>query len=164
MSIIPTSRVVIISISEQTLILSINGSETIRYPISTSKNAPSNIENSYGTPTGLHQIADCIGAEAPAGMVFKGRKPQDLYHNLSIKAQQENLITTRIMRLRGLEAGHNAGKGVDSYDRFIYIHGTNHESRISQPFSGGCIEMKNDDIIQLFDKLTSGDLVWITLN
>ena len=68
------------------------------------------------------------------------------------------------MRLQGLETGSNAGQGVDSYERYIYIHGTNHEDRIGEPFSGGCVEMKNSYIIELFEKLESGDLVWITLN
>lgn len=164
LSIIPTSRVVIISVSEQALYLVADGYETLRYSISTSKNTPSNVADSYGTPTGLHQIADCIGANAPVGMVFKGRQPQDLYHKLSNDCQKGNLITSRIMRLQGLETGSNAGQGVDSYERYIYIHGTNHEDRIGEPFSGGCVEMKNSDIIELFEKLESGDLVWITLN
>lgn len=164
LSIIPTDQVVIISIGEQALYLVADGYDTFRYSISTSKNTPSNVADSYGTPTGLHKIADCIGADAPAGMVFKGRQPQDLYHKLSKASQKENLITSRIMRLRGLENGFNAGQGVDSYERFIYIHGTNHENRIGEPFSGGCIEMKNNDIIELFQKLERNDLVWITRN
>jgi lipoprotein-anchoring transpeptidase ErfK/SrfK len=71
------------------------------------------------------------------------------------------LITSRILRLRGLEIGKNCGKGRDSYDRYIYIHGSNHEDRISQPFSGGCVEMLNADVIELFDQVDEGDLIWI---
>jgi lipoprotein-anchoring transpeptidase ErfK/SrfK len=74
---------------------------------------------------------------------------------------ERNLITSRILRLRGLEPGHNAGLGCDSYDRYIYIHGTNHEERIGQPFSGGCVEMRNTEVIELFESVEGGDLVWI---
>lgn len=72
-----------------------------------------------------------------------------------------NLITTRILRLRGLETGYNAGQGCDSYERYVYIHGTNHEDRIGEPFSGGCVELRNAEMLELFDAVREGDLVWI---
>ncbi len=75
---------------------------------------------------------------------------------------ETNLITSRILRLRGLEAGVNLGGEVDTYDRLIYIHGTNHESRLGEPLSAGCLLMRNLDIIELFEQVRSGDLVWIT--
>ena len=43
------------------------------YPISTSRRPPSNLRNSLGTPLGLHEIAERIGAGQPPGMVFKFR-------------------------------------------------------------------------------------------
>ena len=132
------------------------------FSISTSKNPPSCIENSFGTPLGLHKLADKIGDGEPVDMVFKGRVPTGkLYSEFSEEEQQRNLITTRIIRLCGLEPGHNSGKGCDSYERYIYIHGTNHENRIGAPFSGGCIEMLNTEIIELFDRVEEGDLVSI---
>ncbi len=131
------------------------------YTVSTSKNPPSCIENSLGTPLGLHALADKIGGESPEGMVFQGRQPVQHYSLFSEDAQKDNLITSRILRLRGLETGKNSGPGRDSYDRYIYIHGTNHENRIGQPFSGGCIEMRNKEIIELFNLVDSGDLVWV---
>ena len=132
------------------------------FAISTSKNPPSCIADSYGTPTGLHAIADKIGTDAPEGMVFKGRVATgQLYGEVSAEEVTRNLITSRILRLRGLEAGTNSGAGCDSYDRYIYIHGTNHEARIGQPFSGGCVEMLNREVIVLFDLVAEGDLVWI---
>jgi lipoprotein-anchoring transpeptidase ErfK/SrfK len=84
-----------------------------------------------------------------------------LYHEVSADEAERNLITSRILRLRGLEPGKNSGTGCDSYDRYIYIHGSNHEERIGQPFSGGCVEMHNRDVIALFDLVDEGDLVWI---
>jgi len=133
------------------------------YSISTSKNPPSCLEDSFGTPTGLHRIADKIGAAAALGTVFKGRV-DTLTHfsEFPPDEQSRNLITTRILRLCGLEEGINSGKGCDSYERYIYIHGTNHEDRIGEPFSGGCVELDNKAVIDLFNRVETGDLVWIT--
>jgi hypothetical protein len=164
LSIIPTPRVLIVSIGEQKLYILSGEQAPAVLPVSTSKNPPSCVAESYGTPLGLHVIADRIGDGEPEGTVFKGRIPQGHYRDLPQAEQSRNLITSRILRLRGLEAGKNSGRGCDSYDRYIYIHGTNHEDRIGEPFSGGCIELRNDAMIRLFDTVTSGDLVWITLN
>ena len=164
LSIIPTQRVLVVSIGEQKLYLLSDGKTQAVIPVSTSKNPPSCHAESYGTPLGLHAIADCIGDGEPLGTVFKGRKPQGHFSNCSTEEQASNLITSRILRLRGLEAQRNSGPHCDSYDRFIYLHGTNHEDRIGEPFSGGCIELKNTAIIELFDIVKAGDLVWITLN
>jgi len=133
------------------------------YIISTSLKPSSCVADSNGTPTGLHEIADKIGNGQPEGMVFKGRVPTGKhFSNYEDEEGTRNLITSRILRLRGLEPGHNSGKGCDSYDRYIYIHGTNHEERIGEPFSGGCVEMLNADVIELFGRVESGDLVWVT--
>lgn len=132
------------------------------FDVSTSKNPPSCVADSYGTPTGLHLVADKIGAGTPEGMVFKGRVATGQHFNdASSEDAERNLITSRILRLRGLEPGTNCGEGCDSYERYIYIHGSNHEDRIGQPFSGGCVEMLNRDVIALFDRVNEGDLVWI---
>lgn len=140
-----------------------NGAIAKVYAISTSLNPPSNKVDSYGTPTGLHAIADMIGTGQPEGLVFKGRVPTGKHFSLySAKEAEGNLITSRILRLRGLEPGHNAGPGCDSYKRYIYIHGTNHEDRIGQPFSGGCVEMLNKEVIELYERVESGNLVSIS--
>lgn len=132
------------------------------YTVSTSRNPPSCRENSLGTPTGLHRIAEKIGDGAPPGMVFRGRQPTgQVCSDLPDPGKQPNLITSRILWLEGLEPGHNQGPGVDSRERYIYLHGTNHEERLGQPFSGGCIEFSNADIIELFDLLPVGTIVWI---
>ncbi|CAI8279294.1 MAG: Uncharacterised protein [Opitutia bacterium UBA7350] len=153
-----------VSISEQKLYHLFDSETKVVIPISTSKNPPSCQAESYGTPLGLHAIADRIGDGEPLGTVFKGRVPQGQFQNFSPEERAHNLITTRILRLRGLEADKNSGLDCDSYDRFIYLHGTNHEDRIGQPFSGGCIELKNDAMLALFDSMRTDDLVWITLN
>lgn len=132
------------------------------YPASTSRNPPSCVQDSQGTPWGLHEVTECIGGDQPVGMVFRGRRPiGKTYTACSGQERQDNLITSRILRLRGLEPGVNQGPGVDSYERYIYIHGTNHEDRIGTPASGGCVLLRNADMIDLFERVPPGALVWI---
>ncbi|HAV11988.1 MAG TPA: L,D-transpeptidase [Opitutae bacterium] len=152
----------IVSIASQEMALLVEGEIEKIYPISTSKNPPSCVENSFGTPLGLHQLADFIGAGEPEGTVFHGRKPTKHFLEYSKEAQLSNLITSRIIRIRGLEPGRNSGDGQDSYDRYVYIHGTNHENRIGEPFSGGCIEMLNAQVVELYKEVQPGDLLAIS--
>ena len=132
------------------------------YTVSTGLNPPSCIADSYGTPTGIHKIADKIGGDQPDGMVLKGRQPTKHFSEYDREESAKQLITSRIMRLRGLETGKNCGDGCDSYDRYIYIHGTNHEEKIGAPASGGCVELRNAEVIELFGMIETGDLVWLT--
>jgi hypothetical protein len=158
----PTNEALFVSIERQEMIFWTEGKKTSKYAVSTGRNPPSCVTDSLGTPTGLHLIADKVGGGEPLGTVFRYRlslgKP---YWEMTPDEQTENLITTRFMRLRGLEHGHNAGLGCDSYDRLIYIHGTNHEDKIGQPHSAGCIEMKNADILTLFDAVPERSLILI---
>jgi hypothetical protein len=83
-----------------------------------------------------------------------------------VEGSSKDLITSRILWLEGLEPGYNSGHDakkilVDSYARYIYIHGTNHESDIGKPSSRGCVRMINEQVIELFDLVREGDLVWI---
>ena len=129
------------------------------YGISTSKKPPSNIKNSLGTPRGLHEIAERIGAGQPPGMVFISRVPTGR-HCSEVK-EVDNMITSRIMWLRGLEPGVNQGGDVDTYSRYVYIHGTNHDDKVGEPLSAGCVVMRNLDIVQLYEEVRAGDMVWI---
>jgi hypothetical protein len=132
------------------------------FVISTSAKPPSNIRNSLGTPRGLHEIAERIGAGQPPGMVFKSRIPLGLhYSELSEADQRPNLVTSRILWLRGLEPGVNRGGDVDSYERYIYIHGTNHEEGLGTPQSGGCVLMNNREITELYEGVRRGDHVYL---
>ena len=132
------------------------------FVVSTSKKPPSNVKNSLGTPRGLHEIAERIGAGQPPGMVFKARVSTGHHFNeLSAAADTGNLITSRILWLRGVEPGVNRGGDVDSYERYIYIHGTNREALLGQPQSAGCVLMRNLDIVELYEEVRAGDLVLI---
>ena len=163
----PTSRLIAVSIARQLLGFYRDGCLVRSYVVSTSLRPPSNLKDSLGTPRGLHEIGEKFGVGQPPGIVFKARVATGKHFSeLSAEEQARNLITTRILWLRGLEPGCNlgtnaAGEVVDSHDRYIYIHGTNHEDRIGRPFSGGCIEMNNLEILGLFDEVRVRDYVWI---
>ena len=162
LSIEPTPHTVYVSITEQKLYHFFHQELQRRYIISTSRRKPSCQEDSLGTPTGLHKIANKIGDGEPNGTVFKGRISQNrLFNQLSEEENKPNLITSRILWLEGLEVGINAGDRIDSYDRYIYIHGTNHEENIGKPDSHGCVLLSNEDVIELFDKLPKEALVLI---
>src|SRR3954467_14754782 len=106
----PGERVLAVRISTATLQFFRKGALVKSYVISTSKRPPSNIKNSMGTPRGLHEIAERIGAGQPPGMVFKSRVSTGQHYSEIAGSHDElNLITTRILWLRGLEPGVNRG-------------------------------------------------------
>lgn len=155
---------VIVSIAAQRLYLMQEGRLLKTYPVSTSAFGPGALEGSNQTPLGLHRIKHKIGAGEPLGMIFKARKPTGRIAEI-IKDPidvPEDDVTTRIMWLEGLEPGINQGGKVDSYKRFIYIHGTPEEGLIGRPASHGCVRMLNTDVIDLFERLDEGTLVYIT--
>jgi L,D-transpeptidase catalytic domain len=162
LSIKPTDRILLVRISTATLQFYRHGTLVKSYLISTSKRPPSNVKNSLGTPRGLHEIAERIGAGQPPGMVFKSRVSTGRHFNeLPETTTDNNLITSRILWLRGLEPTVNRGGNVDTYERYVYVHGTNQEHRIGQPLSSGCVLMRNADIVELYDDMRVGDQVFI---
>jgi lipoprotein-anchoring transpeptidase ErfK/SrfK len=95
-------------------------------------------------------------------MVFKGRVSTGRhYSEFPDEAQNTNLITSRVLWLRGLEPGVNRGGDVDTYERYVYLHGTNQESRLGERISAGCVLMRNVEIIELYERVRPGDQVWI---
>jgi hypothetical protein len=158
----PADRILAVRISTATLQFFRHGKLVKSYVISTSKRPPSNVKHSLGTPRGLHEIAERVGAGQPPGMVFKSRvSTGQHYREYPEGGANDNLVTTRILWLRGLEPGVNRGGDVDTYSRYVYIHGTNHEDRIGEALSAGCVLMRNLDIIELYDEVRNGDQVWI---
>ena len=137
-----------ISVPEQLLYLK-QGTATVRsYPVSTSKFGIGSEEGSMKTPIGRFRVAEKIGAGMPSGTVFRSRLPVTLSTE---DAAREDLVMARILWLNGLE-DHNS----NTHDRFIYIHGTNHEEEIGTPASHGCIRMKNTDLVELFELVPEG--------
>jgi len=153
---------ILISISKQRMLFLNNEIMILEYPISTSRFGIGNKVGSCKTPLGLHKICEKIGKGAPYGAIFKARKNTGEIADIgSENPYSDDLITTRIIRLKGLEDGLNKGEGIDSCKRYIWIHGTADENRIGKPASHGCIRMKNEDIIELFDKIRVGTEVEI---
>lgn len=158
----PAERLLVVHIAHQTLQFFLRETLVKTYVISTSARPPCNVRDSLGTPRGLHEVAERIGGEQPAGMVFKSRVPTGFhFRELDEEQQRGNLVTSRILWLRGLEPGVNQGGDVDTYGRYIYIHGTNHEDRLGTPQSAGCVLMANHDIAQLYEDVRRGDHVLI---
>ena len=158
----PANQLLAVHLATQTMQFYRGGELVAAFVVSSSAKPPSNVKGSLGTPLGLHAIAEKIGHDQPPGMVFKSRVPTGRhFRELSDEENREHFVTTRILWLRGLEPGVNLGGEVDSYDRYIYIHGTNHEDRIGEPLSAGCLLMRNLDIIDLYDQVRAGDWVCI---
>lgn len=153
-----------INIQQQTLKL-FSGEKLVReYSISTAKNGPGEKMNSECTPRGEHIISEKIGNGAVKNTVFVSRQPTgELYSpELRKKHPDRDWIITRILWLGGMEPGCNQGGDVDSHDRFIYIHGSPDDVDMGSPGSRGCIRMRNDDVIELFDQVEEGTKVRIT--
>ncbi len=153
----------LISVQQQLLYLYIKEKLAACYPISTALNGTGNDENSGKTPLGVHRISDKFGENAPKLAVFKARKftgEVAIIEN-NPKSTNQDQITSRILWLDGLEPHINKGGQVDTHTRYIYIHGTAEEGLIGRPVSHGCIRMRNDDIIELFEQAPLNTLVSI---
>jgi len=157
LSIDQTESVLCVSIAEQKLHWFKNRELHQALICSTSKFGIGQEEGSNCTPLGLHAIREKIGADEPIGTVFKGRVVvgRDGINNPAAR------ITTRILWLEGLEDGFNRGGNVDTHERYVYIHGTGDESKLGQPDSHGCVHLKAEDLVALFDDVPAGTLVWI---
>ena len=155
----PRKIFLVVSIETQTLLVCVNDTIIERYDASSSRFGTGMRENSLKTPLGIHRIKEKFGAGAPAGRIFKDRIDTGI--DWDRRSTEDNLILTRILRLEGLEEGVNKGAGVDSYERYIYIHGTSREELIGTPLSHGCVCLRNLDIIRLFEIVKEGTLVYI---
>ena len=155
----PTAFCLCVNVAEQ-LLTCFHTDENHSFAISTSIHGTGQKMDSFKTPLGLHRVAEKIGAGEPVGTIFRGRNPV----GSNGKGNPKALITDRILWLEGLEPGLNQGGSVDSYKRYIYIHGIGDESRLGHPNSQGCIHLGSDDLLPLFDQVPVGTLVFISEN
>lgn len=157
------AKMIKVSVSEQKLYLVEKGRIEKAYPVSTSKYGIGSEWGSNKTPLGKHKVAAKIGDGAPWGTIFKERRDtgKSIKDPGAIGPNDKDLVTTRILRLEGLEEGVNKGKGIDSFERCIYLHGTPDEDLVGKPASHGCIRMKNDDVIELYSLVDVGTPVVI---
>lgn len=155
----PPGRLLVVDVARQTATLIEDGGAVAAWPVSTARNGVGGTENSFKTPPGWHRIRARIGDGACAGTVFSSREPTGAVWRG--EACSDDLILTRILTLDGLEDGVNRGPGHDSLERYIYLHGTNHEDLVGRPVSQGCVRLANKDVCALFDRVREGDFVLI---
>ena len=156
-------QLIFVDIETQQLFLLNKGKLTKNYLISSSYYGTGSKENSLRTPLGRHEIYKKLGENLPINAILKGR----VWNGAVAEIIREPIdtefdhVTSRILWLDGLEIGKNKGKGIDSRERYIYIHGTAEEGLIGKPASDGCIRMYNRDVIELFDLVDEKAQVWI---
>lgn len=142
-----------ISIPRQELSLKSGRKTLARYPVSTSRFGIGVKKGSFKTPTGRFRVAEKIGEGMPVETVFKSRQPVEPTRKM---LAEDDLIMGRILWLDGLDADN-----ANSHERYIYIHGTNHEDAIGTAASEGCIRMRGSDLVELFDRVSTGTPVII---
>jgi UDP-N-acetylmuramate--alanine ligase len=137
-----------------------NGILRLECPISCAANGLGCREGSGCTPWGWHRVAAVIGHDAPYGARFVSREfTGEIWNGQPL---DEDWILSRILRLEGLEDGVNRGPGIDSFERYIYIHGTPREDLLGSPASHGCVRVSNDHAIALANLVPEHSLVFIS--
>ena len=148
-----------ISLAEQTLRLLDDAGGLVRtYAVSTSRNGPGELKDSFCTPRGRHIVRAKIGAGVAENTIFIGRRPSGEIYNAELGERHpgRDWILTRILWLSGCKLEFNRLGNVDTMQRYIYIHGSPDSAQMGKPGSIGCIRMHNRDIVELFDQITPG--------
>lgn len=180
MGVTPSKAIVFVDTKTQRLALIENNKIKKSYVISTGKKGLGQRANSFKTPLGLHRINEKIGHGVPKYGIFNRRqyvgdvwrKQKSSHKGLKrrqAKAQPthtKDYISTRILRLEGLQPGFNKGRdwlgrNIDTEQRAVYIHGTTMEWQLGNPSTKGCVHMSADDVIKFFNEVPTGTLVWI---
>jgi lipoprotein-anchoring transpeptidase ErfK/SrfK len=151
---IDLSLEVVISVAEQRLALVEDGVIIKKFRISTSKFGLGDGLNSYKTPLGRLRVCMKLGDDLPVGAVFKRRNFSG--EVIPKNARGRDPIVTRILWLEGIEPGNKNAR-----TRCIYIHGTPQERTIGTASSFGCVRMRSDDVIEVFDAIPIGTAVTI---
>lgn len=149
-----TRNKMIVSVSDQKMLLVRDGNPVKTYKVSTSKFGLGDRPGSNCTPLGRMQVAKKIGDKAPMGSVFKSRRRTG--EVLKPNAPGRDPIVTRILWLSGTESRNR-----NAFRRTIYIHGTPEERRLGAPASYGCIRMGSRDVTDLFNRIGHGADVFV---
>lgn len=111
------------------------------------------------TPLGVHRIYRKQGSEFQLNQTFDAAKygffETVLKPTVGLDDWASDFVTTRILRLRGLEPLLNS----NSDARKILFHGTPEEGLLGYHESAGCIRLGNSDVIRLFNLVQEGTLV-----
>jgi len=153
-----------ISISKQLLQLYEGENTVAEYFISSSKYGVGQESGSFKTPIGEHVIRAKIGDGCGLNSVFVARRfTKEIYsEQLGLQSPERDWILTRILWLSGCEKGKNRSGSEDSMRRYIYIHGTPASEPMGVPASHGCIRMRNEDVVDLYDRVSVGCSVFIS--
>ncbi|MGH8352262.1 MAG: L,D-transpeptidase family protein [Pseudomonas sp.] len=144
-----------ISLADQALYGFADGRLRLRLAVSTGLNGPGERYGSGCTPRGLHQVRAKIGEGLPAGAVLRGRRWTGEVWSAALHEQfpGRDWILTRILWLSGCEAGRNRLGEVDTFRRYIYLHGTPDSEPMGVPGSHGCVRLRNADLLELFPRV-----------
>jgi lipoprotein-anchoring transpeptidase ErfK/SrfK len=144
-----------ISLADQCLYGFAQGQLCLRLPVSTAMNGAGERNGSGCTPRGLHQVRAKIGASLPQGAVLRGRRWTGEIWTPVLHAQfpGRDWILTRILWLSGCEPGLNRLGPVDTFRRYIYLHGTPDSEPMGVALSHGCVRLRNADLLHLFDQV-----------
>lgn len=159
----PTGLWLHIDLAQQQLTLCRGHDRHDQFPVSTGLNGVGEQSGSGCTPRGWHDIVARIGEGQPRGAVFRGRRPTGEIYSpaLAVAYPDRDWILTRILWLRGLEWGVNRGGNVDSQRRYIYLHGTPPTEPMGVPRSHGCIRLRDDDLLRVFEQVSVRTPVWL---
>jgi L,D-transpeptidase YbiS len=148
-----------VDIELQKMFVMENGARVKEYVVSTGKNGAGEGPGSEQTPRGLHVIRAKFGGSRPINSVFVGRRATgEIFEpGLREKYPERDWILTRIMWLSGLEMKRNR----ETMARYIYIHGAPDDVVMGLPGSRGCVRMRNQDIIELFESVDVGTKILI---
>ncbi len=154
----PWRHLLVVDVPRQRLVLFDRaGAALAEYVVSTAAAGIGGAAGSNRTPPGLHRIHARLGAGQPPGAVFVSRQPTgEVWRG---EDRPDDLILSRVLTLEGLEDGVNRGPGCDSLERYVYLHGTNHEAELGEPASHGCVRLSSADVIELSERVGEGDLV-----
>lgn len=144
-----------ISIADQCLYGFADGQLHLRLPVSTALNGAGERSGSNCTPRGRHQVRARIGDGLPSGAVLRGRRWTGEVWSAELHGQfpGRDWILTRILWLSGCEPGINRLGAVDTFRRYIYLHGTPDTEPLGVPLSHGCVRLRNADLLDLFPRV-----------
>lgn len=124
------------------------------YPVSTAAKGVGFAVGSFRTPLGRFRVLEKLGSGAATGTVFRSRVACGIWQPGDVVT--DDLVLTRILRLDGMDP-----ENANTLQRCIYIHGTNREDLIGHPASHGCIRLRNEDMLELFELVPPGAEVYI---
>lgn len=152
-----------ISIADQMLYGFSEGKLCVRLPVSTARNGVGERNGSGCTPRGRHKVRARIGEGLPSGAVLRGRRwtGEVWSAELHERFPGRDWILTRILWLSGCEPGYNRMGAVDTFRRYIYLHGTPVTEPMGVPLSHGCVRLRNADLLDLFARVPAGCAVQI---